>query len=213
MTKNSDGSGAPIVAGTRVESATLSARAVRRRRQIIDAARTCFTRNGFHSASMAMIAAQAGISVGHIYRYFPGKEAIIAAIVELHVETVLEDLPKIMPTPSETRLALTNHILTRACARDTSWASMMVEIRAEAARSPSVARMVREADLKLTDHFRDIIKAGFELHRAPTDLDERMAMIPMAIDGVNLRMMALPATPPAAVERLIVAVIAAAFEA
>ncbi|WP_106247325.1 TetR/AcrR family transcriptional regulator [Allonocardiopsis opalescens] len=52
-----------------------------RRRQILDAARRCFVRNGFHATSMQDVLAEAGLSVGAVYRYFSGKDALIAAIV------------------------------------------------------------------------------------------------------------------------------------
>lgn len=42
----------------------------------------CFSRDGFHGASMQKICAEADMSPGALYRYFPSKEAIIAAIVE-----------------------------------------------------------------------------------------------------------------------------------
>ena len=43
-----------------------------RRRQILDAARRRFVRNGFHATSMQDIFAEAGLSAGAVYRYFPG---------------------------------------------------------------------------------------------------------------------------------------------
>src|SRR5476649_2466882 len=51
-------------------------------RQVLDAASVCFAQEGFHGTSMARLAKAAGMSVGHIYHYFDGKEAIIAAIVQ-----------------------------------------------------------------------------------------------------------------------------------
>ena len=54
--------------------------ALDRRSQILDAALVCFAKHGFHQASMHDISAEAGISVGLIYRYFENKEAVIAAI-------------------------------------------------------------------------------------------------------------------------------------
>lgn len=51
-----------------------------RRRQIMDAARICFIRNGFHNTSMQDIFAEAHLSAGATYRYFKSKEEIIAAI-------------------------------------------------------------------------------------------------------------------------------------
>jgi AcrR family transcriptional regulator len=52
-----------------------------RRRQILDAAAACFARDGFHRASMQDIVRESGISAGLVYRYFAGKDDVIAAIV------------------------------------------------------------------------------------------------------------------------------------
>src|SRR6187401_3335842 len=53
-----------------------------RRSDILAAAQRCFVRSGFHGASMQDICAQAGMSPGNLYRYFPSKEALIAGIAE-----------------------------------------------------------------------------------------------------------------------------------
>src|SRR4029079_9694967 len=53
-----------------------------RRTEILEAARRCVARSGFHQTSMHDICAEAGMSPGNLYRYFPSKEAIIAAIAE-----------------------------------------------------------------------------------------------------------------------------------
>jgi AcrR family transcriptional regulator len=55
-----------------------------RRRQIMEAAITCFAREGFHRATMQDIVAETGLSAGAIYRYFPSKEDIVAAIAAEH---------------------------------------------------------------------------------------------------------------------------------
>ena len=47
-----------------------------RRAEILAAAQRCFVRSGFHGASMQEICAEAGMSPGNLYRYFPSKEAI-----------------------------------------------------------------------------------------------------------------------------------------
>jgi AcrR family transcriptional regulator len=51
-----------------------------RRQQILDAARRCFVRNGFHATSMQDVFAEAGLSAGATYRYFRSKEDIVEAI-------------------------------------------------------------------------------------------------------------------------------------
>jgi AcrR family transcriptional regulator len=52
------------------------------RHRIIEAAIACFARSGFHGASMHEICLEAGMSPGALYRYFPSKVSIIAAIAE-----------------------------------------------------------------------------------------------------------------------------------
>jgi TetR/AcrR family transcriptional regulator, repressor for uid operon len=53
-----------------------------RRDEILAAAQRCFVRSGFHGASMQDICAEADMSPGNLYRYFPSKEALIAGIAE-----------------------------------------------------------------------------------------------------------------------------------
>lgn len=52
-----------------------------RRQQILQAASACFSRQGFHKTTMQDICAEAGLSPGAVYGYFPSKEEIIEAMV------------------------------------------------------------------------------------------------------------------------------------
>ncbi len=61
-----------------------------RREQILNAARRCFLRDGFHETSMQDLFAEAGLSSGAVYRYFPGKEDVILAIAEENMRDVVE---------------------------------------------------------------------------------------------------------------------------
>jgi AcrR family transcriptional regulator len=51
------------------------------RRRIISAGRAELMRRGFAAASIRVIAGEADISVGNLYRYFAGKEALFQAVV------------------------------------------------------------------------------------------------------------------------------------
>jgi TetR/AcrR family transcriptional regulator, transcriptional repressor of aconitase len=53
-----------------------------RREQILDAARRCFLRDGFHATSMQDLFREAGLSSGAVYRYFSSKDDLIIAIAE-----------------------------------------------------------------------------------------------------------------------------------
>ena len=56
-------------------------RRVERRQQILNAAWTCFQREGLHSTTMDDIIQASGLSAGAVYSYFTGKENIILAAV------------------------------------------------------------------------------------------------------------------------------------
>jgi len=58
------------------------ANAIKRRKEIIDAAKQCFSDKGLAHTTMRDIAAGAELSLGNIYRYFESKEALIAAFIE-----------------------------------------------------------------------------------------------------------------------------------
>ncbi len=51
------------------------------RRSILAAGARVFARDGYERARLTDIAAEAGTVVGNLYRYFPGKEALFAAVV------------------------------------------------------------------------------------------------------------------------------------
>ena len=53
-----------------------------RRQEILDAAFTCFARQGFHQTTMDDICRQAGVSPGAVYHYFGSKEEIIEVSCE-----------------------------------------------------------------------------------------------------------------------------------
>ncbi|MYW34996.1 helix-turn-helix domain-containing protein [Streptomyces sp. SID2119] len=55
---------------------------------MLDGAARCFARSGFHGTSMQDVLKEVGLSAGAVYRYFPGKEDIIAAITEETFATI-----------------------------------------------------------------------------------------------------------------------------
>jgi AcrR family transcriptional regulator len=53
-----------------------------RRQQILDAARRCFSRDGFHNTTTADIVRESGVSQGTLYLYFTTKDDIILALAD-----------------------------------------------------------------------------------------------------------------------------------
>jgi len=62
--------------------------------RIVTAARAVFAERGFAAATIGDIAARAGVSTGNVYRYFDGKDALLAAAVPPVVATTLRRLVK-----------------------------------------------------------------------------------------------------------------------
>ncbi len=61
-----------------------------KRELIISTALKLFAQNGYHHASIEMIAKQAGISKGLMYNYFESKEALMRAILKKGVEEMMD---------------------------------------------------------------------------------------------------------------------------
>ncbi len=115
-----------------------------RRTQILEAAVVCFAKHGFHQASMHDISAEAGISVGLIYRYFQNKEAVIAAMADRHKKEISDLLERAGQAP--TLLESLEILFTAHCAEKEPrvLSAFVVDLYAEASRNSAVADLVRD---------------------------------------------------------------------
>ncbi len=57
-----------------------------RRQAILQAATRLFAEHGFRPTTMQAVAAAAGVSVGYLYKHFDGKDAMLAAILDQHLQ-------------------------------------------------------------------------------------------------------------------------------
>ena len=115
-----------------------------RRTQILEAAIVCFAKHGFHQASMHDISAEAGISVGLIYRYFANKEAVIAAMADRHKKEIHDVLERARQAPS--LLESLEILFTAHCCENSPQvqSAFVVDLYAEASRNPQIADLVRD---------------------------------------------------------------------
>jgi AcrR family transcriptional regulator len=56
---------------------------------LIEATARILVRDGFDKASTNRIAEVAGVSVGSLYQYYPGKEALVAAVIDRHNHEIM----------------------------------------------------------------------------------------------------------------------------
>jgi TetR/AcrR family transcriptional regulator, repressor for uid operon len=117
-----------------------------KRQQIIEAAIFCFAKQGFHATSTAQICAQAGMSPGNVFHYFPTKDAIIQAIAELDRLETGKALAALSEATNVIQglQALAKDVLLAAS--DPAYAAISIEIAAEATRNKAVAALFATND-------------------------------------------------------------------
>jgi AcrR family transcriptional regulator len=57
---------------------------------LIEATARILVRDGFDKASTNRIAAEAGVSVGSLYQYYPTKEALVVAVIDRHSREIMK---------------------------------------------------------------------------------------------------------------------------
>ncbi len=174
-----------------------------RRTQILDAALVCFAKRGFHQASMHDISAEAGISVGLIYRYFENKDAVISAMADRHKKEIHEVLERAQQAP--TLLESLEILFTAHCCEDAPQlvSAFVVDLYAEASRNPHVADLVRDVLQTAMDGVTDLIARSPEVGSAADGLKpHELAELIFAVSrGMLMRDVLQPQTMTAAERR------------
>jgi TetR/AcrR family transcriptional repressor of uid operon len=144
-----------------------------RHTQILDAALVCFAKRGFHQASMHDISAEAGISVGLIYRYFENKDAVISAMADRHKKEIHEVLERAQQAP--TLLESLEILFTAHCCEDAPQvvSAFVVDLYAEASRNQRVADLVRDVLQTAMDGVTALIARSPEAESAAHGLKPR----------------------------------------
>jgi AcrR family transcriptional regulator len=136
-----------------------------KRRDILDAAFRCFIKDGFHGASTTDICAAAKISPGHLYHYFPSKEAIVEAMVDIGLTNAAADLGRISAAPDFIE-ALVKY-LEQVGLRHRIAQVLSLDALAEAARNPQFAKIVEKHGSEMRDLLVDFI--GKAQHKGQID--------------------------------------------
>ncbi len=125
-----------------------------RRGQILEAAERCFRARGFQASTVDQIAAEAGVSVGLLYRFFDSKSSIIEAIILDAMEAQLAQatiaIENASGEPFETLRAMTSRLAPVTL--DGDRIALMLDVAAEVCRNPTLRSFVqtRRAEAKDT---------------------------------------------------------------
>ncbi len=137
---------------------------------------------------MQEICAQAQMSPGNLYRYFPSKEALIAGICERNRAEAADSLLAVDRAPGffEGLAALARHHLVEQTEEE---ASLCAEIMAESRRNPEVARLHAEVERDIKGRLIEMLRRAAERGEiaAAVDLDGAATMLMVLADGMSWR--------------------------
>ncbi len=145
-----------------------------RRRQIMDAAITCFAREGFHRTTMQDIVAETGLSAGAIYRYFPAKEDIVAAIASEHHSreaAVLAEAKAGADVGAALRELVQVSLGRLTDPDEQRWRRVTVQVWGEALRNDRVMEIVRSGLDEPIDILADLFRRGQLEGIVPGEID------------------------------------------
>lgn len=164
-----------------------------RRGHILDAARECFARKGYHQSTIDDIAEQAGLSKGAVYWHFSSKRDLFLALLD----AMLTLDPEVL-APDETvpPLAALQHMAEAAlemAAPSLGTAELFVEYLAHSARDEEVRTALRDKGWVLVQAAAVQIERGVKsgVFR-PVDPDAAALAFFAPVDGLMLHKLVRP---------------------
>ena len=145
-----------------------------RRQQILAAAQRCFAREGFHRTTMQDVVREAELSPGAIYRYFPSKTELVAAIAdERHQReaALLEAPSRGRKADAELRRAMQRFFESLAEPAEQETRRVGIQVWAEALRDANVLKVVRRGLELPRARLAALVRAGQARGELRPDLD------------------------------------------
>lgn len=145
-----------------------------RRREILEAARRRFARDGLRGASVSGICAEAGISPGHLYHYFESKEAILGAIAQMVMHAATERFGRTMENADAIATLVSD--AQQAKARDEHGGNaLFLDMVAEAGRNPALAQVLQDHSRAMRHLLAGVLRKGQSQGGLDPSLDAEMA--------------------------------------
>ncbi|MBL3568637.1 TetR/AcrR family transcriptional regulator [Rhodovulum sp. BSW8] len=128
----------------------------KQRNLLLDAARV-FAEQGMEKASMAQIAAEAGVSKSLLYHYYPSKDALIFSIIETHLtelDDALAEADRPDAAPEDRLRLLVRTVLEKYRGADDQH---KVQLNAAAALSPDQRACLTEIERRIVRRFSAVL--------------------------------------------------------
>lgn len=164
-----------------------------KRHELLEAAHRCFLRHGIQGASISMICKEAGISPGHLYHYFPSKDAIVEQMADEYLSKLHGYFGRHQQS-GDVATILLSEIWSMESWDDVAHCRILFELLAEAGRN----ERIREILTRNTDGVRsllsDTLRAGQARGEVDPDLDpdHTSAMLVAIIDAAPMLPLMVP---------------------
>jgi TetR/AcrR family transcriptional regulator, transcriptional repressor of aconitase len=170
-----------------------AARASAQRERILDAALTCFAREGFHAATMQDIVAESGLSPGAIYGYFKGKTDVVMAIAsERHAMERRRMEHALAASDLDTSLVRLTEgfVLGLRDPQEKKWRRLAVQLWAESLCSPRLKREAVAGVTQAIEVLSPMIGNAQREGRWPAHLDPDSAarVLIAVLQGISLQL-------------------------
>lgn len=117
---------------------------------VLEATARVLVRRGFDGLTTNAVAETAGISIGSLYQYFPNKEALVAALIEKHLEdmsaALLSELTRVAALPMAQAVRAVIELTIQAHAIEPELHQVLTE------QVPRIGRLARIRELETICH-------------------------------------------------------------
>jgi AcrR family transcriptional regulator len=156
---------------------------------VLDATARILETKGLEAANTNAIAARAGISVGSLYQYFPGKTAIFAELIRRHDAATAEGLASLVAATAGQDLAARLRALVRAAVAQQFARPRLARILDYLEATLGADEALAAADDRIVGSIEALLRAhADQLARAPTPVVARdiLWIAKGMIDGASL---------------------------
>lgn len=138
------------------------------------------TTEGYGKASTNKIAELAGVSIGSLYQYFPGKEALVTALAQHHVNTMMEIIESKLKDKFNAPIEVVLHELVAACIAAHAVDPVLHKVLSE--------QIPRISNTTVENRVTALLRAYLELHREqiqPQNLDLAVLILERTIEALT----------------------------
>jgi AcrR family transcriptional regulator len=181
----------------------MRADAQRNYQRLLDAAAAAFTEHGADDASLEEIARRAGVGIGTLYRHFPTRQSLLAAVYLDQVDVLRSRADELLRADSPgdalaqwlralRAFSSTKHRLTSALLATPDGSSELVSKCSSVIRDAADALLARaqqagviRPDTDSTDLIRLVHAVNIATERQPTDPGQAERMLALILDGLR----------------------------